>query len=79
MGFEPTTTGTTIRGSTAELRSPSSLTPKCDDIIHGIEEECKLIFEKNASFFYTVRVRIRVGMQKCRGISALGHGCGQQY
>ena len=25
MGFEPTTTGTTIRGSTAELRPPSSL------------------------------------------------------
>ena len=79
MGFEPTTTGTTIRGSTAELRSPSSLAPKCGGIIHGIEEECKLIFDKNASFFCEGRARSGAWSGKCCNISVFCLGGGQWH
>ena len=40
MGFEPTTTGTTIRGSTAELRPPLARALAAGEYT-DFEEECK--------------------------------------
>lgn len=57
MGFEPTTTGTTIRGSTAELRPPLVFALACGSNIHGVGTECKPNFVFGLKFVHHQLVR----------------------
>ena len=52
MGFEPTTTGTTIRGSTAELRPPLVFALACGGNIHAVGTECKPNFAFGLKFVH---------------------------
>ncbi len=71
MGFEPTTTGTTIRGSTAELRPPSIVV--CNTRLRGnytqSRGECKPKVKKSLFFFF-------LGCEITRNGAGKGRRCG---
>ena len=52
LGFEPTTTGTTIRGSTAELRPPLVFALACGSNIHAVKTDCKPNFVFGLKFVH---------------------------